>query len=557
MSNFFQKIKGVFKNLGVFARTTGKNLDLDRPLEEQRNVTFIEYISVCLSKMGTVLVSTLSGMSTAGFLYGLYYVNAFTSMDVAKISAMQTTITFFLGYIVGAIVAVVAYKWKSKWGRYRQWYLICAIPLFAITILNYVVFHFDNAADGSFVFAVKYMSQSVTIFGYELFPAIDVSTNSAGLITMKWILAILGSIINGFSGIGANITQVISPNPKEKKLVAVMQQIFYYIGYGGAYIYFALYAVITNTKNDYGMYISLAIVGGILTLVGNAMMAIFCRERIELPKKEKVKVSGAMFKLFKYKNYTAYQIMQWVNCLAMLGMMTTYIANITVGAGLSIAFGLPSAAGTAVGVAICTALSKKVQPTTMLKFCGIFTPICAVFAFGSAWLTTIGGQFMRLNFLFYLAYFLFGTTIGLQELSNTYFNVEYQDYLEWQTGERLEAIQGLVPGWITSFINYVKGLAIPVVVALWAYPTGSTEESELTNIAQAAGVVSYNRLSLSLLALMFFGYAISNLVKALLLFFVYDIEGDKKTQMYAELTEMRKQRHIENEQIAAAEQQGA
>ena len=53
-----------------------------------------------------------------------------------------------------------------------------------------------------------------------------------------------------------------------------------------------------------------------------------------------------------------------------------------------------------------------------------------------------------------------------------------------------------------------------------------------------------------LLAFLVFGYALANLLKAVILKFLYDVEGEKKQQMYNDLEIMRAKRHEENQEIA-------
>ena len=147
------------------------------------------------------------------------------------------------------------------------------------------------------------------------------------------------------------------------------------------------------------------------------------------------------------------------------------------------------------------------------------------------------------SIFFYVFYFIFGIGIGIQELSTSHFNVEFFDYLEWETGERMEAIQGIVPGWILTGLNYLKELAIPFMIAWAGYM--SSAEGNLVTTMQAQP--TYLRTCLWLLAFLVFGYAFANVLKSVVLKFFYDIEGEKKEQMYRELAVMREERHKENE----------
>ncbi|HOD02134.1 MAG TPA: MFS transporter, partial [Clostridiales bacterium] len=151
-------------------RQLGKNIDLNMPLANQKNVTFIEYISICIARIGGVLVTSLGTVANT-FVYECYYgqVAGMTANRLAGITLVQTTITTVLSYLVGAVVAIIAHKWKTKWGRYRQWYLICLVPVFVITVLNYFI---------------------PTTFG------------ETGMIGFRYVLAILSTVFNGFNNLG-------------------------------------------------------------------------------------------------------------------------------------------------------------------------------------------------------------------------------------------------------------------------------------------------------------------------------------------------------------------
>ena len=478
---------------------------------EGKYITKFEYVCIMLARIGGMFGTTLTGTLAAAFLHELYFGPAGVSSDeIAEILAVQSTLTTILGIAIGAISGIIVQKWKTRWGRYRQWYIICLAPIFVLTALYFYV------PEGWTV-------EQMTLFRYGI--------------------ACSQTIFNAFNNFGQNIVQVISPNHKEKKNVATIWQLAYYIGYGGAYIATFVYGLFSDDKN--AMYMTLALVAAGVTAFGNLMCALFCKERIELPKKEKVKISRALFSLFKYKNYRAYHAMQWVNAFAMLGKMSTYLAAITVGSSKNLLLTLPTAVGTVVGNIIATKLSKKHEPTKLLKFCGIYSPIAAGILFGICFIEAKFGIvfFTGWNSIFfYVFYFLFGVGIGIQELSNSHFNVEFLDYLEWQCGERMEAIQGIVPGWINSACNYLKELAIPFMIAWAGYM--SSAEGDLVKTMQAQP--TYLDTCLKILAFLLFGYTLSNVLKAIILKTSYDIEGEKKDQMYRELEVIRAQRHEEN-----------
>lgn len=481
---------------------------------EGKYISKFEYFCVMLSRIGGMFGTTLTGTLATAFLHELYFGPVGVDSDsIADILAVQTTMTTILGIAMGAISGMIIQKFRTRWGRYRHWYVICLIPIFTLTALYF------------------YVPQGWTIQQMTLF---------------RYGIACCQTIFNAFNNAGQNIIQVISPNPKEKKTAATIWQLSYYIGYGGAYIATFVYGIFSDDKN--AMYMTLALVAAVVTASGNLMCAFFCKERIELPQKEKVKVSKTLLSLFKDRNYRAFQYMQWGTNFAMLGKMSTFLVAITVGSSKNLLLTLPTAIGTVVGNLITTKLSKKYEPTKLLKFCGIYSPVAAGILFGICFVEAkMGIRFFEgwNSIFFYVFYFIFGIGIGIQELSKSHFDVEFYDYLEWKTGERMEAVQGIIPGWINSGFNYLKELAIPYMVAWAGY-----ESSKVGNLVETMQArPTYLDTCLKLLAFLLFGYTIANVIRAVVLKFAYNVEGDKKQQMYRELEAIRAERHEENESI--------
>ena len=503
------------------------------PPEERKNITKIEYVSLILSRIGGMFGTTLTGTLAATFLYELFFAD-FPQVDttqIAAISAKQTTISTILGIIMPLIAGVIVQKWKTKWGRYRQWYLIIMIPYFLLTI--------------SFYWVPK---------GWTV----------EQMAWLRYGIAATQTVLNAFNVLSQNIIQVITPNGKEKKTLATLWQISYYLGYGLAYLSPEIFKLfIPKGDPRYAdRYVVLTLFAAGLTLIGNLMVGVFCRERIELPKKEKTKLSKSLLQLFKYKNYRAYQYFTWVNVFAGLGKWSTLLAGITVGSSHVILLTGPTAAGTVVGNVLCGIIARKKEPTKILKFCGIYSITAAAVLFGICY----GEKVMGINFweggtavFFYIFYFLFGVGVGFQELSTTHFNVEYFDYLEWQTGERMESVQGIVPGWINSAINLGKELLIPVILVWISYPVSSDDKKELIDVIKErilSGELTRDAhlgTCMWLLAFLVFGYALSGLLRTAILKFLYDVEGEKKAQMYKELEEIRRKRHEENEAVSVVQ----
>lgn len=497
----------------------------ENAVQEKKYVTRIEYVSLIIARLGGVFGSTLTGALATTFLYELYFVGKdFGSDGIARMSAVQTTITTILGLIMPVVAGVIVQKWKSKWGRYRQWYIICSIPIFILTITFY------------------WVPKGWTVEQMCLF---------------RYILMATQTFFNAFNNLGQNLMQVITPNYKEKKSIATIWQISYYLGYGLAYLSPEIFKIFVpkGSEGYSNRYLVLTLVASLITLVGNLMCGLCCRERIELPKAKKSNYN--LISLFKYRNYRAYQYYTWVNVLANLGKFSSFLVGITVGSSNAILLTIPTAAGTVVGNLICGKVAKKYEPTKILTFCGFYSMGAAILLFGACYIEKCLGLYFWQNWwavFFYAFYFLFGIGVGLQELSNSHFTVEYYDYLEWQVGERIESVQGIIPGWINSAFGYAKDMIIPFVIAWIAYPTNDDSKVELIDVIQkrlSTGELTkgqYLSTCLWLVALLVFTYALCNVFKALIIKFFYSVEGEEKEKMYRELAEIREKVHEENEE---------
>lgn len=476
-------------------------------LQKKHFVTPIEYVSIGMSRIGGMFSTTLTGTLATAFLHELYYGPVgVDSEGVAGKLAIQTTLTSLASIFIALLSGVLVQKWKTKLGHYRQWYFINLIPLFILTVLYFWV-------------PSQWSIEQMTYWRYGI--------------------ALAQTVFNAFDVLSQNIVQVVSPDPKEKKTIATCWQLFYYIGYGGAYLATMIYGKISDDKT--AMYMRLALVAAIVAAIGNLMCGIFCKERIDVQPNPKEKISKELLGLFKYKNYRCMQYMSFAEVLSHLGKFSTYLAAITVGSANNLLLTLPTAAGTVVGNLITAKVSKKYEPTKLLKFCGLYSTVSAVAVFLTAF---IQAKFNLVFFegwnkwFFYVFYFFFGIGVGINELSTSHFKVEYYDYLEWQSGKRLEAVQGIIPGWIKSGLSYLYEIAIPYMLVWIGYE--SSLEGNLVTTMRAKP--DYMNTCLWLLALLVFTYALAILIKAILLKTMYDVEGEKKEQMYKDLEIMRAER---------------
>ena len=203
------------------------------PSDIGKNVTKFEYVCLMLARIGGQFGTTLTGTLAAAFLHELYFGPVGVGADeIASILALQTTLTTIASIGIGFVASIIVQKWKSRWGRYRQWYIICLVPIFTLTVLFF------------------YVPKGLTVQQMILF---------------RYGVVLCQTVFNTFNNFGQNVAQVISPNPKEKKTVATIWQLSYYLGYGAAYLGTFVYGLFSDDKN--AMYMTLALVAAIVIVV--------------------------------------------------------------------------------------------------------------------------------------------------------------------------------------------------------------------------------------------------------------------------------------------------
>ena len=118
---------------------------------------------------------------------------------------------------------------------------------------------------------------------------------------------------------------------------------------------------------------------------------------------------------------------------------------------------------------------------------------------------------------------------------------------------RVHGLENAMQGELLEFPGEVYGMVLNLeednVGAVLLGNSKNINEGDLVKTMQAQP--DYLNVCLWILAFLLFGYTTANVLKALILKFFYDVEGEKKEQMYRELEEIRAKRHEENEALEA------
>lgn len=122
---------------------------------------------------------------------------------------------------------------------------------------------------------------------------------------------------------------------------------------------------------------------------------------------------------------------------------------------------------------------------------------------------------------------LYSFVDGANGVLNSELGADVQDYMEWQTGTRQEGTTGAVTGIISKFGNAISSAASAIVLNMVGYQQGAKEQSDDTKYK----IFAMFAIVPQLLGLF-----------SLIPWFFYDLWGDKRDKMRAELAQMREVR---------------
>lgn len=428
------------------------------------------------------------------FLASVLFAGMDYDKDISPVISALVMVTTVLGCVVSAVAGIIVSRTITRAGRYKPFGLYFTVP---VVILNLMAFWS---------------------------PAFLVSP--ASRIAFHVARTVVSTFLSGFYDQAANIKQVATPDSDEKRNLLATISIMATVGYGFSYLFVFLLGEVTDWSLK-TVYIVVVFVIAALQLVSDLLCFTVVKERIEY-NPEKVKITTATLEPFKHRPYLVMQFANWTRSFAMTGLMTSYLTAVFVGDTKDVLFTIPTVAGTVAGLALCSAMIKKLKipPYLIMRFIGFYTLAAGII------LAIVGP---RQNIVFYGLYFLFGITFGFFNILPDLIAADVNDYMEWKTGQRIEAASGILADYVSKTIKAVSKVILQSVILVWAGFKAVTYEGQSLFDANAANrSETSGKLLASAVIITGAAYAANSLI-----YWFYDLYGDKKNRMAEELAVMR------------------
>ncbi|MDY3255604.1 MAG: MFS transporter [Eubacteriales bacterium] len=442
----------------------------------------------------------LFGLQAIIFYINSYQVEFYSGSGMIEASKM-VIVTFIIlaAKLVSAVFDplignLIDSKKGGKHGKLKPFIVISTIPLSILTVLIFC---------------------KVNLTGFALYAYIFVTT------TLWSVAMTLGDVPS------QGMSAVITPNPTERNNLIGFSGTLKSIGQAAPYV--VVPAVCLCVPGGAGIegtistteYLWCAIVISVLGSLMFLGIFFFNKERVPY-EAERVSLKD-MFGIIKNNKYLLLVVASYFLGFARQGAMAiqAQTANaILGGANKIIILGISTAVGTVISMAVTPILIKKFDEKKVFIAMSIYGGVSSVLAY----LVAVWTNFNLIALIATL--FLMGLQFGAVNIMPMIMVADSVDYYEWKTGKRTEGVAYAV---LSLCIKVTLALGAAVCLA-WVFADFTGYQANMTEFSDSVkkGV--------------FFSYTvipgITSALAAIPIFF-YDLVGDKKKQISADLAARR------------------
>lgn len=442
----------------------------------------------------------LFGLQAIIFYINSYQVEFYSGSGMIEASKM-VIVTFIIlaAKLVSAVFDplignLIDSKKGGKHGKLKPFIVISTIPLSILTVLIFC---------------------KVNLTGFALYAYIFVTT------TLWSVAMTLGDVPS------QGMSAVITPNPTERNNLIGFSGTLKSIGQAAPYV--VVPAVCLCVPGGAGIegtistteYLWCAIVISVLGSLMFLGIFFFNKERVPY-EAERVSIKD-MFGIIKNNKYLLLVVASYFLGFARQGAMAiqAQTANaILGGANKIIILGISTAVGTVISMAVTPILIKKFDEKKVFIAMSIYGGVSSVLAY----LVAVWTNFNLIALIATL--FLMGLQFGAVNIMPMIMVADSVDYYEWKTGKRTEGVAYAV---LSLCIKVTLALGAAVCLA-WVFADFTGYQANMTEFSDSVkkGV--------------FFSYTvipgITSALAAIPIFF-YDLVGDKKKQISADLAARR------------------
>lgn len=446
-------------------------------------------------------------------------------MNILKIDLVLQSIT---NAVIGVwdiindlFLASIVDRTRTRWGKFKPWLVIYAIPGVLVTILYWALPIFMGTQGiGS------------NIPRFALYLILQIFSNLAG--------SLIAIVRQG-------MTSTITPNIIDRtRLITQANLLSGFVEKAPEILMGLLIDIYINSPKNQALeltnnalyqsgYNRLFVIGGVVTAVVSGLFALIyalvAKERV-MQTVDRPSVTSGVKSVITNKPLLLITLSEFLGAFSLNSGTNLYYINVLNLASMSTIVGIPGAVVSPISYSYVPWARSKFS-TKALWIAGSHVDnvlMLGVYAAGE--LINIKGRKGYENLAVMIPAFMLRETIwmffwGIRKVIPEEMRNEAIDYGEWKNGFRTEGMTGVAKGLVTKMVNTVKNFIQPLLLKQFGYDPNATQGNQSQTARHA----------------LFWMCTLLPVVTGILSIIpklFYDLQGEKRDRMYLELRERRK-----------------
>ena len=445
-------------------------------------------------------------------------------MNILKIDLVLQSITngvISVWDIINDIfLATIVDKTRTRWGKFKPWLVIYAVPGVLLTVIYWALPLFmgtEGVGTNIPRFAIYLVLQIFSNLASSLIAIVRqgmTSTITPNIIDRTRLITsanLLSGFVEKAPEILMGVLIDIYINSPSKKLLMTANPQMYQLGYN-----------------------KLFVIGGVVTAVVSGLFALFyafvAKERV-MQTIDKPSVFGGIKSVVTNKPLLLITLSEFLGAFSLNSGTNLYYIEVLNLASMSTIVGIPGAVVSPISYSYVPWARSKFSTKALWIAGSHVDSVLMLGVFLAGKFINIGGKKGYESLAVMIPAFMLRETIwmffwGIRKVIPEEMRNEAIDYGEWKNGFRSEGMTGVAKGLITKMVNSVKGVIQPLLFKAFGYDPSRNQGAQTAEARYA----------------LFFMCTLLPVVTGILsvvpqLF--YDLQGEKRNRMYMELRERR------------------
>lgn len=446
-------------------------------------------------------------------------------MNILKIDLVLQSITNAVigiwDIINDIFLASIVDRTRTRWGKFKPWLVIYAIPGVALTILYWALPLFMGTTGiGTNIprFAVYLVLQIFSNLSGSLISIVRqgmTSTITPNIIDRTRLITqanLLSGFVEKAPEILMGVLIDIYINSPSNKALEIANNTAYQLGYNRLFV-----------------------IGGVVTAVVSGLFALFyafvAKERV-MQTVDKPSIFSGVKSVVTNKPLLLITLSEFLGAFSLNSGTNLYYINVLNFASMSTVVGIPGAVVSPISYSYVPWARSKFSTKMLWISSSHIDSVLMLGVYAAGELINIGGKRGYENLWVMIPSFMLRETIwmffwGIRKVIPEEMRNEAIDYGEWKNGFRTEGMTGVAKGLVTKMVNTAKNFIQPLLLKQFGYDPNATSGNQSP---QARHALFWMCTLLPVVT------GILSIIPQLF----YDLQGEKRDRMYAELRERRK-----------------